>query len=263
MLGQKPQRVYPPAIAVPGERRALEVVGFSVGDAVRGVDLSVRDGEIVGIGGLEGHGQSQLLLGLFGVLSSRGDVAVNGRPMRIRSPRDALSAGLGIALVPEDRKRQGLLLQKSIADNVGLAVLSRLSRLGLVDSRAQRALAARAVDDLSIHCRSTDQTVSSLSGGNQQKVVIAKLLAVDARILLFHDLTRGVDVGTKAEIFALARRLTAEGYSIVLYSSDNEELIHMCDRVLVFKEGRIAAELTAQSLSEEAIMRAALGIAAS
>ncbi len=261
MLGRKPQRLYPPPISPPGEEVMLSVRGFSAGSRLRGIDFDVRAGEILGVGGLQGHGQSQLLLGLFGVLGSSGQVEVGGKRVRVRSPHEAIRAGIGLALIPEDRGREGLMLRKSIRENLALPVLGDLGRRGLLSVAAEEEMARAALERFHVKASGIEQPVGALSGGNQQKVLIAKMLNVGARVLLFHDLTRGVDVGTKAEIFALARELTAEGYAIVMYASDNQELVNMCDRILVLREGEVATVLEAGTLSEEEILRAALGAA--
>ena len=151
-------------------------------------------------------------------------------------------------------------MTKSISDNITLPVLSKLTRWGLLSDKAELQLVTKAMEQLKITARSPEQIVTTLSGGNQQKVVIAKLLQVGARVLLFLDLTRGVDVGTKAEIFELARELTATGHSIIMYSSENQELINMCDRVMVLSDGKVAAMLQGDDLKEEAIMEAAFAI---
>jgi ribose transport system ATP-binding protein len=259
MLGRKPQRLFPPPMTKPDDAVAMSVNGLSVGDRVHDVTFTLRRGEILGVGGLQGQGQSTLLLALFGVVRSHGDVVIDGRRVRLGSPRAALNAGIGLALVPEDRRYQGLLLTKSVRENVTLANLKAMTRWGFLSGRKERRLALEAVRHLEIRLATVEQTVSSLSGGNQQKVVIAKLLSVGAKILLFHDLTRGIDIGTKAEIFQLARSLAASGHAIVFYSSDNQELTGLCDRILVMRAGQVAAELH-DDLSEDAIMRAALAV---
>jgi ribose transport system ATP-binding protein len=169
-----------------------------------------------------------------------------------------LSKALGIALLPEDRRNQGLLLGKPIRENVVLSALAKIVRGGLVDGAAERKLVGDAVAQLSIKASSIDQTAGTLSGGNQQKVVLAKLLATDARILLFYDPTRGVDVGTKAEIFALMRDLAARGFAILFYSTDLAEVANVADRTLVMSYGRIAATLAGDEMTEAAILRATL-----
>ncbi|MGH2387804.1 MAG: ATP-binding cassette domain-containing protein, partial [Chloroflexota bacterium] len=187
---------------------------------------------------------------------------VNGRRVRIANPRDALAAGIGLALVPEDRKNHGLLLPKPIRENIVLPILSRISRMGFLDKGAERKLALGAMRQLNVVARNMDQAVGSLSGGNQQKVVIAKLLQTRAHILLLYDLTRGVDVGTKADIFQLMRDLAARGYAILFYSTDMQELIHVADRIIVLSDGTVTATLDGEAMTEERILRASIVSAA-
>ena len=258
MLGQKPRMLYPPRARPPEEQIALAVRRLNVANELKGISFDLRAGEVVGLGGLEGQGQSALLLALFGIKRWRGWVSVSGKPVRIRSPAEAFRAG--IALAPEDRRYQGLHLDASIRRNVALPVLSRISRIGFLAPGSDRTVVNRAIGNLAIKASSLEQPVRTLSGGNQQKVVVAKLLAVGADVLLFHDLTRGIDVGAKAEIFHLMRRLAGQGKSILFYSSENQELVSMCDRVLVLRAGRLAATLTGGDLSEERILQAALGV---
>jgi len=260
MLGRKPQRLYPPPLSRPTDVVNLRVESLSSGRRLHDVSLELREGEIVGVGGLEGQGQSTLLYALFGLASHRGRILVRDVPVSIRSPRAAFRAGIGLALVPEDRRREGLIVSKSVRENVALPILDELTRGGLLSDRREDHVVRRAVEQLDVRVASLEQTVTTLSGGNQQKVVIAKLLELGAKILLFHDLTRGIDVGTKAQIFALIRELAASGHSILFYSSDNQELVHMCDRVLVLSHGRVAAHLEGDQLTEEQILRAAFGV---
>jgi ribose transport system ATP-binding protein len=258
MLGRRLERLYPDRVATATERVALSVEELAFGHRLRGIDLDVREGEVVGVGGLQGQGQLELFLALFGVLHAGGRISVGGRPVRIRSPRDALHAGIGLALVPEDRQNQGLLLPKSVRENLTLAVARRFARYGLLDLRQERALVDEAVRQLNIVLATPEQPVASLSGGNQQKVVIAKLLLTQARILLLYDLTRGVDVGTKGEIFQLMRDLAAQGYAILFFSTDMQELVHVADRVAVLAGGRVSALLEKDAITEEAIIRASI-----
>jgi ribose transport system ATP-binding protein len=258
MLGRRLERLYPDRLATATERVALGVESLTFGHRLRDVDLDVQEGEIVGIGGLQGQGQLELFLSLFGVLRASGRITVGGKQVRIHSPRDALHAGIGLALVPEDRQNQGLLLPKSVRENMTLAVARRFARYGLLDLQQERALVDEAVRQLNIVLASPEQPVASLSGGNQQKVVIAKLLLTQARILLLYDLTRGVDVGTKGEIFHLMRDLAAQGYAILFFSTDMQELVHMADRVAVLAGGRVSAILEGPAIAEEAIIRASI-----
>lgn len=258
MLGRRLERLYPEKKATARDRVALRVRGLECGHRLRGVDLEVREGEIMGVGGLQGQGQLELFLALFGVLRTKAHIEVNGQPVRIASPRQALHAGIGLALVPEDRHNQGLLLPKSVRENITLAVARRFARHGILDSRQERALVDEAIRQLRIVLADPEQPVGSLSGGNQQKVVIAKLLLTRARVLLLYDLTRGVDVGTKGEIFRLMRSLAAEGYSLLFFSTDTQELLHLADRITVLSDGRVSALLEGEALTEDRILRASI-----
>ncbi len=260
MLGRKPGRLYPPRAEHVSDEVALRIEQLSDARHLRGIDLEVHKGEILGVGGLQGQGQSELLLALYGAIPSRGTITVDGEVRRIGSPRDAIDAGLGLALVPEDRQQQGLLLPKSIKDNVTLSVLKRVTgRLGLIDREAETRLVADGLSGLNLVAENLDQPAGSLSGGNQQKVVIAKVLLTEARILLLHDLVRGVDVGTKAEIFQLMRTLADEGYAIVFYTTDLQELVNVSDRVAVIREGAVAEVLEGDRMTEANVLHAAIG----
>ena len=256
MLGRRLTRLFPERRPTATERVALRTTGLSVGHLLRDVDLELREGEVLGVAGIQGHGQRELFLALFGAARSRGRIEVWGRPMVIRSPRHALSPDVGIALLPEDRRTQGLLLGKSVRDNLVLSALSRIVRHGFVDARAEDELVTGYTDRLRIVAASASQPVGTLSGGNQQKVVLAKLLATESRILLLYDPTRGVDVGTKAEIFAMMRDLATQGYAILFYSTDLAELANVADRTLVLSYGRVAAVLAGDDRTEDRILHA-------
>jgi ribose transport system ATP-binding protein len=260
MLGRKPQRLYPAPLSRPGDVVNLRVEQLSSGNRLSEVSFELHEGEIIGVGGLEGQGQSALLYSLFGLAPARGRIFIRDQPVSIRSPRAAFRAGIGMALVPEDRRREGLIASKPVRENVALPILDRLTRRGLLSGRLEDEAVRQAVERLDVKVSSLEQPVTTLSGGNQQKVVIAKLLMLGAKIMLLHDLTRGIDVGTKAQIFALLRELAASGHSILFYSSDNQELVHMCDRVLVLSRGRVAARLEGEELTEAQILRAAFGL---
>ncbi len=262
MLGRVRDRLYPERKATATERALLSVRNLRYGVRLRDVSFDLHEGEILGIGGLQGQGQAELVLSLYGIHHFQGTVSINGRRVRIANPRDALAAGIGLALVPEDRKNQGLLLPKPIRENIVLPILSQISHLGFLDKGAERTLVGGAMRQLNVVARNMDQAVGSLSGGNQQKVVIAKLLQTRAHILLLYDLTRGVDVGTKADIFQLMRDLVARGYAILFYSTDMQELIHVADRIIVLSDGTVTATLEGDAMSEEQILRASIASAA-
>jgi len=258
MIGRKLERLYPERVAHVTGRVALSVSGFSCGPRLPGVDFDLREGEVLGVAALQGHGQRELFQALFGVVPADGKLRLWERPATIASPRDALTGRDGIALVPEDRRGQGLLLSKSVRENLTLAVTGRISRAGFIDRTREAALVREMVDFLRIKVSTPEQQADTLSGGNQQKVIFGKMLLTQARVLLLYDPTRGVDVGTKSEIFQLMRDLAAKGYAILFYSSDLQELVNVADRVMVLRQGRVAATLEAGQLSEDAILRAAL-----
>jgi ribose transport system ATP-binding protein len=258
MLGRRLDRLFPVRTGTAMPEVALEVQNLRVGHQLRGVDLRLHSGEVLGVAGLQGHGQRELFMALYGAERAEGEIRVRGKPVSVRGPRQALSKALGIALLPEDRRNQGLLLGKPIRENIVLSALDKIVRRGLVDASAERKLVADAVAQLNVKAGSIDQVAGTLSGGNQQKVVLAKLLATDARILLFYDPTRGVDVGTKAEIFTLMRDLAARGFAILFYSTDLAEVANVADRTLVMSYGRITATLAGDDMTEAAILRATL-----
>jgi ribose transport system ATP-binding protein len=224
---------------------------------LRDISLDIRRGEVLGIGGLVGQGQEDLLLGLYGALPAKARHAVfNGIDGLPGSVMRANS--LGLAYVPADRKREGLLLTHTIAWNMMVPSFGRARGLSFRRRAEERTLARDLADRLGIKGDLT-RAVQALSGGNQQKVALAKWMPSDPPILLLNDPTRGVDVETKREIYVLLRRFAAEGRAVVLSSSDTPELVHLCDRVAVMREGRIATMLPHGAASEEAIVAAAMG----
>src|SRR5450432_3253606 len=223
--------------------------------------ISLGAGEIVGLGGLDGQGQKSLLLALFGVLRGvTGRITVEGREVRPGSPAAAKSAAVGIALVPEDRKTEGLMLPMSISDNLAIASLDAISTGPFVDRAKERAAVERGIARLQIKIGAPGDAVSTLSGGNQQKVVIAKWLMTEPRIILLNDPTRGIDVGTKQELYRLMRELADQGAAILFHSTDYDELIGCCDRVAIMYDGRIVRELEGAELTETNIIASALNI---
>jgi ribose transport system ATP-binding protein len=218
-----------------------------------GIELAVRAGEIVGIGGLQGAGRTELARAIFGVAPfTRGTLEVDGEARTMRSPRDGIAAGLGF--LTEDRKDEGLALGQSVRDNALLGLRSVRRRNG---ARGRGALVEELTTSLELRARSLEQEVRYLSGGNQQKVVLAKWLALDPGVLLFDEPTRGIDVGAKAAIHDLMRQLARDGRAVVMISSELPELIGMSDRILVMREGRIAGELPAGATEHEVIALAA------
>jgi ribose transport system ATP-binding protein len=225
------------------------------------VDIDVGPGEIVGLGGLDGQGQKELLQALFGVLRGvRGQVRVGDQAGIPASPHAARTGRTRMALVPEDRKTEGLMLARPISDNLLATAYGSVSRGPIIDERRARAAVDEAVTRLGIRIGRPSDMVGTLSGGNQQKVVIAKWLLVSPDVILLNDPTRGIDVGTKQDIYRLMRDLAGEGRAILFYSTDYAELIGCCDRVSVMYDGRVVAELEGDSITEEAIVGAALNL---
>jgi ribose transport system ATP-binding protein len=266
MIGRDIEHAFPPKptqhAAVTGAKPpALQVRGLSWRHLLHDIDLELRPGEIVGLGGLDGQGQREFFLALFGVLRGvSGELQLDGRPAHVGSPRQAKRPEIGIALVPEDRRTDGLMLPMSVRDNLSLAALERVSRAGVVLQAAEAAVTETMVQRLSIKAPDLSAPVGTLSGGNQQKVVIAKWLMNEPRIILLNDPTRGIDVGTKQEIYALLRRLADQGAAVLLYSTDYAELIGCCDRVAVFFDGRIVRWLAGPELTEHALVSSALNL---
>jgi ribose transport system ATP-binding protein len=261
MIGREIESQFPAKPSRPRPTPLVDVRDLAWENRLTGVTLAAGAGEIVGLGGLDGQGQKELLLALFGVLrKTKGTIRVAGRPFRPRSPRGAKRGRAALALIPDDRKSEGLILPLSVADNLVIASLDRLSRGPFLD-RARCAEAVRdAVRRLSIKIGDPADPVSTLSGGNQQKVVIAKWLMAHPGIILLNDPTRGIDVGTKQEIYRLLRELADQGACILYYSTDYEELIGCCDRVAVMYGGRIVRELEGADLNERNLIASALNI---
>ncbi|WP_411755789.1 ATP-binding cassette domain-containing protein [Sinorhizobium meliloti] len=226
-------------------------------DVLKGVSFDVRAGEILGIGGLLGAGRTEILETIFASNEGLrgGEIRLDGIAVNIRSPRDARR--LGFALVTEDRKAKGLHLHESIRDNVALPLVGRLARFGLRSFEGERALAKGAVDALGVRCAGAGQAAGTLSGGNQQKVVIGKWLATGPRVLLLDEPTRGIDVGAKREIYDLIFKLAGDGLAIVVVSSELPELLLLADRILVMAEGRQTGLISREEASEERIMQLA------
>jgi len=257
MLGRRVERLYPerrPARA----RMAVAVAGLEVAGGVGPLDLEVREGEILGLGGLQGQGQRAVLQALAGARPWLGGSArLDDVPYAPSSPKDALAQR--VAYVPEDRQQEGLFLGHSVRTNITAATLGRFVRHGLLDRGAETRGAADGARRVGVDRARLPARVGTMSGGNQQKVVLAKALVDEPRVLLLHDCTRGVDVGTKADIFELMADLAARGTAIVFYSSELSELVHLCDRVAVMVEGSVRGVLDRAQLSEDAILRLAVG----
>jgi ribose transport system ATP-binding protein len=237
---------------------ALKVCELDYPAAASPMSFEIQPGEIVGFAGLVGAGRTELSRALFGVdARTSGDICVAGKRVVVRSPVDAMRAGL--ALVPEDRRLHGLVLPMPVRPNVSMAVLRQISPGGWLNRAAENRVAAEKVAALRVRATGLQQRVEQLSGGNQQKVVLAKWLAMQPRVLILDEPTRGVDVGAKSEIYRLIFELASRGVAIMMISSEMEEIVGIADRVVVMCEGHIRGELSGKHISEETIMTLAIG----
>jgi len=237
---------------------ALRVVGLTIGNKVRDVGFEVRCGEILGVAGLMGSGRTETMRAVFGAdRPDSGEIYLYGasEPVEIRTPCEAVRNG--IALLTEDRKEQGLLAELAVRVNISLTRLRDISRFGWMDMAEERSVADRYIAALGVRCSSNEQTVGELSGGNQQKVVIAKWIYRDCDVLIFDEPTRGIDVGAKFEIYHMLGELAEKGKAVVVVSSDTKELMAVCDRIMVMSAGRVAATFGSSEWSQEKIMAAA------
>lgn len=250
-----------------GGEIALRVVGLSAGEKVKDVSFEVRRGEIFGVAGLMGSGRTEMMRAIFGAdVPQCGEIYLgeprnslqrgeSDEPVKIRRPRDAVRNG--IAFLTEDRKEQGLLLRLPVRVNISLTRMGVISRFGWVNMSKERSVAERYISSLGIRCWSSEQPVNELSGGNQQKVVIAKWMFRDSDILIFDEPTRGIDVGAKFEIYRMLGELADKGKAIIFVSSDLKELMAICDRIMVMSDGCVAATFNRGEWTEEKIMAAA------
>jgi ABC-type sugar transport system ATPase subunit len=256
MVGRKIESLYPAGSRTVGDQVRLAVRGLRPAGADTPIDFEVRSGEIVGIAGLLGSGRSELLRAIFGADHvDEGGIEVDGEPVRGGDPRLAVRAGLG--LLTEDRKALGLLLELTIRENASIADMDEISRFWVVDRKQEGGIVDKFLGGLKLRAGSWEQPVSSLSGGNQQKVLLARWLATRAKVLMFDEPTKGVDVGAKAEIYKVIGDLAAEGLGVVVVSSYLPEVLGLADRVLVMREGSVAGELPAEGATEEDVLRMA------
>ncbi|MGW4643227.1 sugar ABC transporter ATP-binding protein [Sphaerisporangium sp. NPDC004334] len=255
MTGRNVEHVFPPRPASgshEGRPEILRVEGLSVPGRVRDVSLTVRAGEIVGLAGLVGSGRSEIIEAVYGARRAAGRVVVEGVPVRGGSTTRAVRAGMGLA--PEERKAQALLLDQSVMRNISLSSLGRYARFGWMDRRREASDAWRQVEDLGIRPPHLERPIKNLSGGNQQKAVLARWLINGRRLLLLDEPTRGVDVGARAELYAVIRKLADEGIGVLLVSSEVPEVLGLADRVLVIREGRVIHESDARDLDEHNVL---------
>ena len=262
IIGRSLDKTFPPKPPVDRNVEPVLTVRDMSAGRLRKASLSLQPGEVLGVAGLAGMGQLEFFLSLFGdIPASSGTITVDGREVKIESPRDAIDAKLGITLVPEERKTEALFLRLDGRQNTALPVLDRYTRFGLIDSEAEGLAVAGALAKVQVADRALYMPANAFSGGNQQKIVMAKWLLAGGRVLLLFDPTRGVDVGTKHEIYLLINEYVRAGGSVILYSTEIEEVVHLSHRVVVFYGGSIVREIDGEveAISESEIMRAALG----
>lgn len=257
MVGRKMTEVYPKYEGNPGGEVILEVNHLS-GNGLKDISFQVRKGEILGLGGLVGAGRTELAQILFGVVKKEsGEIRIHNREVQMNSPTEAI--GHGLALVPEDRKQQGLILKMSIERNISLASLKRMSKGTVINRRTERNTARNYAGALKLKAAGLEYDADTLSGGNQQKIVLAKWMATEPEIVILDEPTRGVDVGAKYEIYLLMHEMLRAGKTLIMISSEMEELINMSDRIVVLSEGRQTGELKKAEFDQEKILKYASG----
>lgn len=253
MIGREISDKFPARSSKPGDKEILRVEGLSRHGVISDISFSLREGEVLGFAGLVGAGRTEIARAVIGMdYTDMGEIYVEGKRARIRSPKDALRSG--IAYLSEDRKQEGLVLKAPVKWNISMANMSRILSVGMVNEKKDEAIADEMIDKILIKTPSREQYAMNLSGGNQQKIVVAKWLNTDAKIFIFDEPTRGIDVGAKYEIYVLINELVREGKSVILISSELPEVLEMCDRVLVINKGKLAAELTGENMNAQSVM---------
>jgi ribose transport system ATP-binding protein len=244
--------------AVPQNERVLEIRGLSSGNQLKNISFHLKKGEVLGISGLIGAGRTELARTLFGIDTfDHGEILIDGETVRIRSPKEAIAMGLGF--LTEDRKEQGLFMGMTVRENITIGVLKQFSSFGFTFFKKLRALAEKYIKQLNIRTPNINQKVKNLSGGNQQKVLIARWLNLNPKVLILDEPTRGIDVGAKAEIYALIDRLAGDGVGIIMISSELPEILGISDRILVICQGSITGEFTREEVTQDKIMQCAAG----
>lgn len=254
MVGRELKEIYPARNQDCIEDEVVFEAQGVCGNGDKDISLKIHKGEVVGLGGLVGAGRTEFAELVFGMKEKTGGKFVfRGKEISPKSPREAIN--LGIGLVPEDRKAKGVLLTLSIRNNINMPIYPRISRGSVIDTKKENAIAEKYKEEISIKTPTLDQLVKNLSGGNQQKVILAKWLAADSEILIFDEPTRGIDVGAKQEIYTLINTLVEQGKAVLLISSEMEELMGMSDRIIVLSEGHVTGELSKDEFDQETIMR--------
>jgi ribose transport system ATP-binding protein len=259
MVGRDVSSLYPVRVVSIGSETALEVTGLSVPGFAKDISFTLRKGEILGFSGLIGSGRTETMEGLVGLRSAKGSVRINGKPVTLNSPRQAQAAGL--CYLTEDRKGRGLLLSKGMRENLTLQSLPDFTKW-VIDQNAEDAALTKAIEDFDIRAPTREVVVGNLSGGNQQKLLIAKVMLADPNIVIIDEPTRGIDIGTKQQIYEFIHALSAQGKSIIVISSEMQEVIGLADRVIVMRTGTIAGEVSGADMTEDKIVRLAMGLGA-
>ena len=259
MVGREMTQKYPPRKDCIDEKNVVLELKNVTGNGDHNMSLKVHAGEVLGLGGLVGAGRTELAEVIFGAKPKEsGQILLHGREINPKSPREAID--LGIALVPEDRKRHGALLTNSIKNNINMPIYERISKASVIDSGTEKKTAEKYRKEIQIKCPTINQLVKNLSGGNQQKVILGKWLAADSTLIIFDEPTRGIDVGAKFEIYKLINDLVESGRSVLMISSEMEELIGMSDRIIVLAEGEMTGELSKEEFNADTIMAYASAI---
>jgi len=256
MIGRELKDVYPKRVAAPGNV-LLEASNIARTKLVHDISFTLRAGEIIGFAGITGSGRTELMRAIFGADPYTGELRIDGQPYRPRSPSDAIARG--VALVTEDRKAQGLLLKLNVTINTTISGLKHLCRYGIIQLSRELTLVKKFIQDLSIKTPGPNFIVANMSGGNQQKVILARWLSIGTRIFILDEPTRGIDVGSKSEIYQIMDELTKKGVGIIMISSELPEVLGMSDRIMVMREGTIVKELSRAEASEEVVMSYAVG----
>ncbi|CUX17617.1 sugar ABC transporter ATP-binding protein [Clostridium sp. C105KSO13] len=257
MLGREIGGYYPVKEDFAKEEVLVSMKNVNSGHKLKKINLDIQAGEILGVGGLAGQGQSELFKCLFGMFPYSGEITIKGRTLRLKSAAAAMKEG--IALIPEERGLQGVVLKQNIRENITLACLDKVCTGLFLSREKEKKIVNRGIRRLSIKAESPETIVGTLSGGNQQKVVLAKELATEPDIILMYDITRGVDVGTKKEMFNMTKQYAKEGKAILFYSTDSEELMNVCNSVIIMNNGTIAGRLDRELVSRENIIRISVG----
>jgi ribose transport system ATP-binding protein len=258
MVGRDMSKLYPEREDTASHQNVLEVQNFDVPGYARDASFTLRKGEILGFAGLIGAGRTELLEGIVGLRTGHGEVKLNGNPVKFKTVRDSMAAG--IVYLSEDRKGKGLLLAQDLRTNLTLATLEKFTRGPLIERKREDNSLDKAITDFDIRARRRDLLAGQLSGGNQQKLLLAKMMLLEPSIVIIDEPTRGIDIGTKEQIYKFIADLAKTGKSVIVISSEMQELIGICHRILVMRSSRIVGEVTGEAMTEDEIVVYATGV---